>query len=247
MGPAFLSYSDRPGLRLFLRRIEQRSHLTDAERKAILSLKYEVGPVEAHADFVRLGEPLDHCVLIEAGLVGRFDMLPDGRRQITALHIPGDMADLPSLVVPKAGWALQALTPSMIARIPHQALHEAVSAHPGLGNVLWRDTVVDSSIYSQGVTNVGRRQAIERVAHLWCELGLRYEQAGLADRTAFDLPITQNDLADTLGLTVVHVNRTIQALRRTGAVRTNGRRVEILDWQALVAIAQFDPTYLLLD
>jgi CRP-like cAMP-binding protein len=194
-----------------------------------------------------LGQYVDHCMLVVDGLVGRFDQLPDGRREITALHVPGDIADLPSLVNPKAGWALQALTTTTILRLPHKEMRRLASEDAGITEALWRDCVVDASIFSQWVVNVGRRDARARMAHLWCEMAIRAENAGIGSRASFKLDVTQADLADILALTAVHVNRTLQALRATGIVTVNARTVQIHDWNALVEVGEFDPAYLLLD
>ncbi|GAA4744265.1 Crp/Fnr family transcriptional regulator [Sphingomonas daechungensis] len=209
----------------------------------MLDLPAYAEQVRANRDFVRLGETLDHSCLVVAGYVGRFEQNSDGVRQITALHIPGDMADLHSVVQPEATSALQALATTTILRVPHNAVRAATAAFPALAEALWRDCMVDSSILSQWVVNVGRRDARTRIAHLLCEIAVRLQVAPARGEILFPFPLTQNHLADATGLTAVHVNRTIQSLRLDGLadIKHNAR---IPDWNALAEAGDFDPDYL---
>jgi CRP-like cAMP-binding protein len=234
-------------LRLFLRRLTSRSVLTGDEERALLGLNGQIKQVAAHHDFVRLGEQVDHSCLVVEGLVGRFGQNRDGSRQITCLHIPGDMADLPSVVSPKAGWALGALTATTVLRLPHVELRRLAAKHPGIAEAFWRDCVADGSVFSEWVVNVGRRAALSRLAHLFCEMAIRCEQAGQGDRRAYPLPITQTDLGDATGLTNVHVNRVLKELRLQAIVELRAGTVTIHDWDKLVSVGDFDSTSLLLD
>lgn len=233
-------------LRRFLARLLCRSPLDGEEQQAILSLggrSYEVAP---RVDVVTLGETVDYACLVEKGMAARFDQMRNGLRQITAFHIPGDMCDLHSVVAPTAAWGIAALTHSTIVRVPHSRLLELVETYPGIALAFWRDGIADASILAKWVGNLGRQDARSRLAHVICEFGVRMEEAGLGSRTAFDLQLTQEQLADAMGLTPVHVNRTLQRLRSEGLLSFLNRRVEIPDWQRLVAVAEFDPAFLLL-
>jgi CRP-like cAMP-binding protein len=213
----------------------------------VLDLPGYAEQVRSSRDFVRLGEMLDHSCLIVAGFVGRFDQNSEGVRQITALHIPGDMANLHSVVQPESTSALQALaTTTTILRVPHQAVRSAATAFPALAEALWRDCMIDAAILSQWVVNVGRREARARIAHVLCEIAMRLGTAPAKGEILFPFPLTQTHLADATGLTPVHVNRTVQGLRRDGLadVRHNAR---IPDWKALVKAADFNPDYLQMD
>ena len=203
--------------------------------------------VAAHVDFVQPGQQVDHSCLVVEGVVGRFGQNRDGDRQITCLHIPGDMADLPSVVSPKSGWGLGSLTSTTILRLPHIELRAIAAAHPGIAEAFWRDCVADGSIFSEWVVNVGRRDAITRLAHLFCEMGIRRERAGQGDRRAFELQVTQGDLADATGLTNIHVNRTLRELRTRSIVTARAGIVTVHDWDAMVAIGDFDGGFMLLD
>lgn len=234
-------------LQLFANRLGSRSILTDEEECAILGLKGHVRQVAAHTDFVRPGEQVDHSCLVVDGLVGRFGQNRDGARQVTCLHIPGDMADLPSVVSPKSAWGLAALAPTTILRLPHMDLRRIAANYSGIAEAFWRDCVADGSIFSEWVVNVGRRDALARLAHLFCEMAIRSERAGQGDRRSFALPITQADLGDATGLTSVHVNRTLKQLRNRSVVTMRAGRVTVHDWDQLVMVGDFDDAFMLLD
>lgn len=234
------------GLALFVQRIEARSTISAEERTALLALQGTVEMIDAHRDFVRLGEAVGNACLIVTGMVARFAQLEDGSRQKIAYHLPGDMVDLYSLMLPRAPSPLQALTRCTILKIPHGALRALSEEHPNLASALWRDCVVDGQIVAQWLVNVGRRDARSRIAHLLCELAVRYNQIGLLQRSSFPLAITQEQLADALGLTSVHVNRMLKTMREAGLVRFAQREVIIEDWSGLVNAAGFDAKYLFL-
>jgi CRP-like cAMP-binding protein len=238
--------SQGAALQLFVDRLTSRSVLTGEEVTALLDLKGEIRTIPAHIEYVRYGEQVSHSCLLMDGLVGRYGQNRDGGRQITCFHIPGDMADLVSLVSPKTGWGLVALTPTTVLRVPHGTLRLLAASYPGIAEAFWRDSVADGSIFSEWVVNVGRRNALTRLAHVFCELAIRSEQAGLGDRSSYSLAVTQADLADATGLTNVHVNRTLKELRERSIVDLRGGMVTIEDWDLLVATADFDPAFLLL-
>lgn len=233
-------------LQPFLNRLTSRSVLSDRERRRILDLPVRVKQVRSNEDFVTLGERVDHACFVVDGLVGRFGQNAQGERQITALHIAGDMPDLHSMVQPATNWALQALTTTTLLLVPHASLRAAAAAHPAIAEAFWRDCTVDAGILAQWIVNVGRRDAQSRLAHLLCEMAWRYEGPIGRAPVVYDLPMTQSQLADATGLTPVHVNRTLKRLREIGTWH-HGRRVRVEDWDALAAIGEFDPGYLQVD
>lgn len=237
-------YSDRPNLQRFLDRLSSRSVLTDEEQEAILDLPCQADQVQANRDFVRLGESVDHVSLIVAGLVGRFDENSEGSRQITAIHVAGDMANLHSAVQPQATSALQALSVATVLRISHTAVRSATARHPALAEALWRDCMVDAAISSQWIVNVGRRDARSRIAHLLCEMATRLRAA--IEKSSFTFPflVTQTQIADATGLTSVHVNRILKGLRHLGLADVRKKEVAVLDWEGLMKTGDFDPNYL---
>jgi CRP-like cAMP-binding protein len=232
-----------PGLQLFLERLTRRSVLSDHERQAILRLPAEPWVVSTNNDFVRLDERSDHTSLIVSGLVGRYELTSEGRRQITNLYIGGDMPDLHSVVQPSSGSALHAMSGASILRIPHSALRGLANKYPGIAEALWRDCVVDLMIQAQWVVNVGRRDAKARIAHLLCEMACRYRAPVHGGKVLFHLPLTQSQLGDATALTPVHVNRSLKALQKVG-LSFRGKTVRIEDWEAITAFAGFERGYL---
>ena len=236
-----------PNLQRFVDRLTSRSVLSRDEQQAILNLPAYVQQVPANQDFVQLDEVVDHACFIVEGIVGRFGQNAQGERQITALHIAGDMPDLHSVVQPRSSSALQALSTTTILRVPHRALRAIAARYPAIAEALWRDCMVDAGILAQWVVNVGRRNAKTRIAHLLCEAAARYGVDAQPGTARFDFPLTQAHLADATGLTHVHVNRTLKRLRDDGVVVMAGRTVQILDWERLAEIGDFDADYLQLD
>jgi CRP-like cAMP-binding protein len=233
-----------PHLQPFVDRLTSRSVLTANEQQAILDLPCHAEQVQANLDFVTLGQKVDQACFIVAGLVGRFDQNANGDRQITAFHIPGDMPDLHSVVQPQATSALQALSVATVLRIPHSAIRAATAKHHALAEALWRDCMVDAAILSQWVVNVGQRDAKARIAHLLCEMATRLKVPMETGVFTFSFDVTQSQIADATGLTVVHVNRVLRALRESALADVRRREVHVLDWAALKAVGDFDETYL---
>ncbi len=231
-------------LGLYLERLLLRSTLSDAERQAILDLPAQATLADVHHDFVRIGDKLNHACLIVEGLVARFAQIRNGDRGFVAFHIPGDMADLHSVVVPNITWALHAVVPSTILRIPHAALIDLTVRFPALALAFWRDCVVDGNVMAQWTVNIARKDAVGRVAHLFCEMYYRYRVIGLVAGGRFPFGITQINLADSVGLTSIHLNRVLKRLREEGIATKEADSVTILDFARLAAVGEFDPAYL---
>jgi CRP-like cAMP-binding protein len=239
--------SQGDALQLFVKRLSSRSSLSGDEQSAVLSLQGQIRQIRARKDFVNLGELVDHSCLLMEGFVGRFGQNGEGERQLSCLHIAGDMADLASVVSPKAGWGLTALTDVTILRVSHKDLTRIAAEHPAIAAAFWRDTVADGSIFSEWVVNVGRRDAIARLSHLFCEMAIRCERAGIGSRLSFSLPLTQADLGDAIGMTSIHVNRTLRELRGQSIMTMYAGVVSIQDWDALARVGDFTDAYMLLD
>lgn len=234
-------------LEKFVARLLRRSPLTCEEQQALLQLPFRASHISARTDIVSPGERTTHACLVAKGMVARFDQMRDGKRQITAFHIPGDMCDLHSTVAPIAAWGMTALPATTVLFVPHADLGALAVSYPQIGIAFWRDGIADSTLLAKWLVNLGRQDARARLAHFFCEMGVRIEAAGLGSRVAFTLEVTQEQLADALGLTAVHVNRTMQSLRREGLIATRSHVIEVLDWAGLAAAGDFDRAYLLLD
>ncbi|WP_030539700.1 Crp/Fnr family transcriptional regulator [Sphingobium sp. DC-2] len=229
---------------LFLNKVQVRSPLSAEEQEAVLRLPARPRQIAAHGEIVRLGEQVSHSCLVASGLVSRFSQMEDGRRQHISFHIAGDMVDLYSLMLPAAPSALVALTATTIFEIPHTALSELAFRFPALAAAFWRECVIDGNIVAQWLVSAGRRDARGRLAHLLCEMAVRSAQIGKYVDGSFPFPITQEQISDALGLTSVHVNRSIKALREEGLIQTSRGMVTIIDWEALSFAGEFDPAYL---
>lgn len=230
----------------FLKRLLRQSELNAEEREAVLSLPTYVEEFARGSDIVSAGETVTHSSLIGRGLAARYDPMIAFGRQISAFHIEGDMCDLHSIVEPKAACGIAALTATSILRVPHAELRRLIAQYPAIASAFWRNGRADVSILAKWVSNLGRSNARARLAHLLCEMGMRMEVAGLARRDHFRFEVNQATLARAIGLSPVHVNRTLQALRRDGLIVTPGDRMRIPDWRRLATFAKFDPGYLLL-
>jgi len=230
-----------------LMKLRARDEIGAAEEKAIRSAVSEVKELRADRTFIRAGEILSHSTLLLDGLMCRYKDLRDGQRQITELHVAGDFADLHSFTLKYLDHNMMTLTPCRIALVPHDRLREITEAYPHLTRVYWFATNLDAAIHREWELSLGRRTALARVAHLFCELHIRLGIVGLADDSGYDLALTQTDVAECLGLTSVHVNRTLKELRERGLVEFRNGRVDLLDLPALRQTAEFDPAYLYLN
>jgi CRP-like cAMP-binding protein len=232
----------------FISKLERRDRITPEEKAALLAA---AGPVETFApgsDLVREGDRPDRSMLVAQGFTTRYRLLGDGTRQITAIHLPGDFVDLHSFLLKTMDHSVGALSACRAVTFPHANLRAITERHPHLARMLWLMTLLDSAIHREWIVAMGRRSALEQLAHLLCEIFTRLAVVGLGDTTReLMLPINQTELGDTLGLSTVHVNRTLQQLRAERLISWQGQAVRILDWDRLAAIAEFDPTYLHLD
>lgn len=230
-----------------LAKIRKRDVLSAEEEAAIRGAVLETRDVRSKKVIIRSGQELSHSTLLLNGWLARTKDLRNGQRQITELHVAGDFADLHSFTLKRLEHDIVALTQCTIAMVPHERLQDITERHPHLTRVYWFLTNLDAAIHRERAVSLGRRSALSRTAHLFCELFMRLEIVGLADPDGYQLPLTQEELSECHGLTSVHMNRTLQQMRREGLIKLEGRRLTILDWPRLQAIAEFDPSYLYLE
>lgn len=205
---------------------------------------FAVREIEDDQDLVREGDRPSYCPLLLDGFACRYKTLSNGQRQIMAFHVPSDLCDLTSLLLRTLDYSIGTITPARVALIPHATILGWTRSHPGLSQVLWRATLADAAMSREWIVNVGRRTAYQRTAHLLCELVQRIRAVGLANGNACELPLTQVELADALGLTPVHVNRTLQWLRGENLIEFSGGTLTVRNWRDLKHAAGFDPAYL---
>ncbi len=227
-----------------IRKIENVLTLTDEERMALVTLPMQVQAIRADQDLVREGDRPSRCFVLLDGFASTYKVTGGGKRQIQAWHIPGDVPDLQSLHLRVLDSSITTLTPSRVGFIHHAAVQDLCRRYPRLNDALWRDTLINASVFREWMINVGRREAYSRLAHVFCEWVLRLRAVGLADDHTCDLPMTQNELADATGVTTVHVNRVLQALRKGGLIELKGSKLKVLDWQRLREVGDFDAMYL---
>lgn len=225
-------------------KLEHGADLTAADRAYLESLSAEAVDVEARVDLVGEGEIPEDVHVVLAGFACRYKMLPDGGRQITAWLTPGDFCDLHVAVIGEMDHAIATLTPSRIGRLPRDGLDDITDRRPALARAFWWATLVDEAVLREWLVNLGRRAGDQRVAHLFCELLARLKAVGLARDDVIDFPLTQIDLADTVGLSAVHVNRIVQQLRENRLIAWRSGKLRILEPEALAAFAEFNPAYL---
>jgi len=218
--------------------------LSDAERSTLLGLAATVRNVGADEEIVHEGDRPSECCLIVDGFACRYKTTEAGKRQIFSFHIPGDIPDLQSLHLEVMDHSLGTLVPSKLAFIPHAAVRDLMRRCPRIADAFWRDTLIDAAVFREWMVGLGRRDAYRRIAHLLCELFVRLKAVGRTSGHAYELPLTQAEMGDALGLSTVHVNRTLQQLRGEGLIETQGGMVLVQDWERLKQAGQFEETYL---
>lgn len=202
------------------------------------------GPRE---DIIQEGDRPSHINLMLSGWACRYKQLEDGRRQIVAFFIPGDLCDLNIFILREMDHSIGTVTQATVAELSREMIEEITLNHPRITQALWWETLVNAAVQREWTVNVGQRSAAERMAHLICELFLRLRAVGLTDADSFELPITQVELADAIGLSAVHVNRTLRELREARLITLKGKLLSIPDLKALQNAALFNPNYLHLD
>jgi len=230
-------------MQLALAKLSSQTILTAEEAEAFLEICGRGEKVEGGAVFVHKEQEVNSACLLVEGIVARTVVAISGSRQITAFYVPGDIPDLHSLMQPRVTSALRAVTECRIIRISHVRLAQAVSEFPGLMEAFWRYAVWDAAVATEWVVNVGKRPGPQRVAHLLCELAVRTGQPQEGE-FSFELPLTQGVLADAAGISAVHVNRSLQQLRKKNLIQIDKATVTIPYWQQLVMAAEFNDAYL---
>ena len=230
-----------------LTKLRRRISISSEEERAIRDSVTETRQVAADEILVRSGQELNSSNLLLDGWMARTKDLPGGERQVTELHVAGDFADLHGFTLKRLDHDVVTLSECTIGIVPHDRLKEIIENYPRLGQYYWFSANVDAAITRELALSLGQRSAMSRMAHLFCELYLRLDAVGRARADGYAFPLTQRELSECLGLTVVHANRTIQELRRRGLVELENRQLTILDRRGLEGIAEFDSTYLYLD
>lgn len=228
----------------FTAKIRRHTPLSAEEQEALVKLVSRPVFYPSGATIADVGDLLDIATIPLEGLIGRSKSLGDGRRQILAVLLPGDFVDAQASVMRHRTDSLEALDDSKVAIIPQSRIEAVAAAFPRLREAFLREAFLETAITREWVLNIGRRTAVEGLAHLLCELTVRMDAVGLCRDGRYPFRWRQQQLADALGLSAIHLNRVIQELRRSGCIRLDRETLEILDRDRLCAVAGFDGTYL---
>jgi CRP-like cAMP-binding protein len=232
------------GLQVLVRKLKEHSRLTIEDLAAINSLSHSVRKLESNEDLIRQGDDPDVSALVLSGMVARYHLLQNGARQYLSFHLTGDMPDSQALFIEKMDHAVCAIGPALIASIPHKELLSTFKRRPSVAFAIWRETLIDASIFREAITNNSARTRPARMAHLFCELFYRARASGLAQGNTFAAPISLVQLGETLGMSIATVNRSLQGLRTSRTMEFQRGVIQIKNWERLVEIAQFNPSYL---
>jgi CRP-like cAMP-binding protein len=228
-----------------LYKLERFAALSSEDRRLIAELPMTVVNFSANQSVCRRGDLSSGCILVLSGfLYGGKLIGGSSRRQITSLHIPGDVAGLQCLHFADPEYSLYALGAAVVAFLPDRAFKYALDRSRTLSQAFWRETFLEAAILREWVANLGRREALARVAHLICELAVRLQAVDLARDACLSIAWTQMDVADACGISNVHANRVVQELRRRGLIEWDPKQVKIRNWEGLVHTGDFSDDYL---
>ncbi|MEA3061569.1 MAG: hypothetical protein QOJ94_1350 [Sphingomonadales bacterium] len=230
-----------------VRNLELRTRLSEPDRHALLGLPFNLRTLEAGSYTVREAEPPVQCGVLLSGFAYRQKLTGEGNRQIVSLHVPGDALDLQHLFLDVADHSVQMLTRGQVAFVPRAALQDLAGSRPGVARAFVVKILAEASVMREWVLNVGRRDARARLSHVLCELAVRLEAQGLAEEYGYQLPMTQEQLADAVGLTAVHVNRTLKTLEMEGLITRTKRNISFPNWERMRDVADFNQRYLHLE
>lgn len=241
---AGLGLSDGPVPDPLARKLATFVELTPGDRGALEGWSANGRRFPAQTPILHQSDVPDSAILVLEGFACRYKFLADGRRQITAYLLPGDLFELDLDFRLAVDCALGTLTACRLAIIPRQDYEDLVRRRPRIARALQMARLGEAATLREWVINLGSRSGPERLAHFLCEMLVRLQKTGLASENQYSFPITQADLADTLGMSCVHINRVLQKLRREGLIELSGRRLTILRPEGLNALAEYDASYL---
>src|SRR5690348_7579483 len=201
-----------------IRRLRTSAGISEEDIQEIRSLPIIVKDYAAERHVVRDGERATECCLIIEGFCIRSKTIADGKRQILSLHIAGEIPDLMSLFLHVMDHDLSTLTPCRLGFIHHETLRKLHRRRPNVAEIFWRDTLIDAAMFREWIVNVGQRPAPSRLAHVMAELRERLKVIERVNGDSFEMPLTQEQIGEALGITAVHVNRVIKQLREDGII-----------------------------
>ena len=227
-----------------VRKLSNFTVLSAEEREAVVNATARISDFNAGDDIVERGDLTGGVRLVIEGFAYRYKLLEDGRRQILAYLVPGDLCDLHVFLLKRMDHSIATMTRTKVGIISQSSVLAFTEKYPNLTRALWWTTLLDEAITREWIVNLGQRTAYERMAHLFCELFYRMRAIGQVEGNSYSLPLTQTALGDTLGLSNVHVNRTLQDLRSQGLVSFKGGVLTVHDLPALEQLGFFSADYL---
>lgn len=232
-----------PSSNVLVRKLESFHPLSQADRDLLDRHSRPVHEIAAKRDIIREGDTPDKVFLILSGFACRYKLIEDGRRHIMAYLVPGDFCDFQVFILEEMDHNIGTLSRCQVVELPRQAVLE-LTERPAIARAFWWAALVDAAVLREWLVNIGQRPGEERIAHLLCELLVRLEAVGLVKDNTYTLPITQTDLGDTMGITVVYANRMLMHLRDQGLIEINDKELTVRDVTKLKALSGFDPNYL---
>jgi CRP-like cAMP-binding protein len=232
---------------ILIRKFQEHSALSKADISAIRTLPGKQRSLIRNEDILRQGDrPRDSAVVLK-GMVGRYHTVRSGKRQYLSFHIAGDMPDAQMLFLESMDHSLCAISNAVIVLVPHASIIDLFEKMPAVGFSIWRETLIDASIFRQAITNNSARGLQMRLAHFFCEQYYRADKNGLVKSGDCKLPLTQTQLAETLASSLPSINRTLVKLRKSETMEFENGILRIFDWNALVKIGDFNSSYLHLE
>jgi CRP-like cAMP-binding protein len=229
---------------IITRKLKEHSELDAEDVAALRRLTGHIRMLRPNEDFIRQGDKPVMSALVTSGMVARYHTLAGGKRQYLSFHLAGDLPDAQTLFLERMDHAVCALGQAALMLIPHDEILRMFEQRPSVGFAIWRETLIDAAIFREAITNNSSRPALTRLAHLFCELYYRARASGLTKPGTCRLPISQAQIGDALGMSIVTVNRTLQELRKTRTMDFRSGELAVRDWKHLVQIGDFDPGYL---
>jgi CRP-like cAMP-binding protein len=229
---------------ILIRKLKEHTRLARDDVEALRTLTFSARAMESGEDAIRQGDRPNVSIMVMEGMVARYHTRRGGSRQYLSFHVAGDLPDVQALFLDRMDHSVCAIGPAAIGLVAHSELLDLIEQRISIGYALWRETLIDAAIFREAITNNASRPVRSRMAHFFCEQYYRAQAAGLAEGSSCSLPVSQVQLGEALGMSVVTINRTLQSLRRTGAVEFRGGVLNVRNWKRLADIGEFDSRYL---
>lgn len=232
---------------LLVRNLELRACLSEADRAAIHELKLSERSLEPLTYLVREADRVGQCAILISGFAYRQKITDAGEKQILSILVPGDAVDFQALFTDVTDHSVQMLTRGDVGYVAIDEFESLFMERPNIARAILLAVLAEASVFREWIVNVACRRGKERIAHLLCEIGVRLDAIGLSHNGSYDLPMTQGDLADAVGLSPVHVNRSLKTLEAESFIRRGRGAIHCDNWKGMRELCGFNARYLHLD